>query len=58
MRRRKNRSFSGRHHSALIWVLLAAVLLLLFAGAPGCMAQHLVWSARGTLLFLPAGSPL
>ena len=56
MRRKKNRSFSGRHYSALLWVLLAAVLLVLFAGVPGCMAQRLVWSARGTMIFLPAGS--
>ena len=56
MRRRRGHSFSGRHHSVLPWVLLtAAVLLFLLAGAPGCMAQRMVWSARGTMIFLPAG---
>lgn len=57
MRRRKGSSFSGERGSALAWVCLLAVLaLFLLAGAPGCMAQRLVWSARGTMIFLPSGS--
>lgn len=57
MRRRKSVPFSGRHRRTLVWVLLAAALLLLLASGSGCMAQHLVWSARGTMFFLPAGNP-
>lgn len=59
MRRRKGSSFSGGHHSTLAWLLLAAALIFfLFAGVPGCMAQRMVWSARGTMIFLPAGNGL
>ena len=54
MRRRKG-SFSDKH-SSLAWAFLAAaVLFFLFAGVPGCTAQRMVWSARGTMIFLPAG---
>lgn|GEM_PF-1338056 len=59
MRRRKGSSFSksGGHSRALAWVLLlAALALFLLAGAPGCMAQRMVWSARGTMIFLPSGN--
>ncbi len=57
MRRKKGEPFSGRLHSGLGWVLLlAALALFLLAGAPGCMAQRMAWSARGTMIFLPAGS--
>lgn len=57
MRRRKGSSFSGGHSSLLAWVCLLAVLaLFLLAGAPGYMAQRMVWSARGTMIFLPSGS--
>lgn len=57
MRRRKGGSFSGGHSSLLAWVCLLAVLaLFLLTGAPGCMAQRMVWSARGTMIFLPSGS--
>ena len=56
MRRKKGDPFSGRPHSGLGWVLLlAALALFLLAGAPGCMAQRMAWSARGTMIFLPAG---
>ena len=56
MRRKKGEPFSGRPHSGLGWVLLlAALALFLLAGAPGCMAQRMAWSARGTMIFLPAG---
>lgn len=57
MRRRKGSSFSGGHSSLLAWICLLAVLaLFLLAGASGCMAQRMVWSARGTMIFLPSGS--
>ena len=57
MRRRKGSSFSGGHSRLLAWVCLLAVLaLFLLAGAHGCMAQRMVWSARGTMIFLPSGS--
>lgn len=57
MRRKKGDSFSGRPHSGLGWMLLlAALALFLLAGAPGCMAQRMAWSARGTMIFLPFGA--
>ena len=56
MRRKKGEPFSGRPHSGLGWVLLlAALALFLLAGAPGCMAQRMVYSSRGTMIFLPSG---
>ena len=36
-------------------LLLAALALFLLAGAPGCMAQRMVYSSRGTMIFLPSG---
>lgn len=59
MRHQKNSSFSGssRRGRVLLWGMLAALLLLLTAALlPGCMAQQMVWSARGTMVFLPAGA--
>ena len=57
MRRKKGDPFFGRPRSGLGWVLLlAALALFLLAGAPGCMAQRMAWSARGTMIFLPGGS--
>ena len=56
MRRKKGDPFSGWPHSGLGWaLLLAALALFLLAGAPGCMAQRMAWSARGTMIFLPSG---
>ena len=56
MRHKKGDPFSGRPRSGLGWVLLlAALALFLLAGAPGCMAQRMAWSARGTMIFLPGG---
>lgn len=57
MRHKKGSSFSGRYRrSGLGWVLLlAALALFLLAGAPGCMAQRMVYSSRGTMIFLPSG---
>ena len=42
--------------SGVIMALDNVLALFLLAGAPGCMAQRLVWSARGTMIFLPSGS--
>lgn len=57
MRRKKGSYTHTKHSSGLAWaLLLAALALFLLAGAPGCMAQRFVYSARGTMVFLPAGS--
>lgn len=59
MQRKKGSSRHGRHHSGLARQLVLAVLILfLLAGAYGCTAQRLVYTARGTMIFLPAGSLL
>ena len=58
MRHKKGSSFSGRYRRSgrfLRWLVLAALALFLLAGAPGCMAQRMAWSARGTMIFLPSG---
>ena len=59
MRRRKGSSFSGRHRlrgQVVRWALLAVVVLVLACGY-GCAVQKLVYSARGTLIFLPSSLP-
>ena len=59
MRRRKGSSFSGRHrrHGQVVrWVLLAAVVLLVLASGYGCAVQKLVYSSRGTMIFLPSSA--
>ena len=59
MRHRKGSSFTGRRrHSGrlLRWFLLAALVLVVLAGAYGCAVQRLVYSARGTVIFLPSGA--
>lgn len=61
MRRRKGSSFSGRHRlrgQVVRWALLAAaVVVLVLACGYGCAVQKLVYSARGTLIFLPSSLP-
>ena len=60
MRRRKGSSFSGRHRlrgQVVRWALLAAVVVLVLACGYGCAGQKLVYSARGTLIFLPSSLP-
>lgn len=61
MRRRKGSSFSGRHRLrgqvVVRWALLAAVVVLVLACGYGCAVQKLVYSARGTLIFLPSSLP-
>lgn len=60
MRRRKGSSFSGRHRlrgRVVRWALLAAVVVLVLACGYGCAVQKLVYSARGTLIFLPSSLP-
>ncbi len=61
MRHRKGSSFCGRRrHSGrrlLRGLLLAALVLLVLACAYGCAVQKLVYSARGTVIFLPSTLP-
>ena len=45
--------FARRGPSLLRWALLAACLLAVLWLAYGCAVQHFVYSARGTLVFLP-----
>jgi len=59
MRHKKGGSFAGRHRRrgrVVRWALLAAVVLLVLACAYGCAVQRLVYSARGTMIFLPSGA--
>ena len=59
MRHRKGSSFPGRRrHSRrlLRGLLLAALVLLVLSCAYGCAVQRLVYSARGTVIFLPSGA--
>ena len=52
---------SGRHaphfrrHRPLVlrWVLLAVCILIVLGLCYGCAVQQLVYSARGTVIFLP-----
>ena len=62
MRRKKGDPFSGRPHSGLgrsgrflRWLVLAALILLVLACCYGCAVQKLVYSSRGTMIFLPSG---
>lgn len=52
--RRRHGSF-GRQHSGrwMRWLALAFLVALLLVLLYGCMMQRLVYSAHGTLLFLP-----
>lgn len=43
----------GRHW--LRWLVLAALVLWVLLMLYGCAMQQLVYSSRGTLIFLPAG---
>ena len=49
-------AFCGKVFTRLPGTPPLVLALFLLAGAPGCMAQRLVWSARGTMIFLPSGS--
>ena len=44
-----HRSFRPRHRHWLLAVLVLAVLFLLY----GCAVQRLIYSSRGTMIFLP-----
>lgn len=60
MRHKRGSSFAGRRRHSGFFVrvlLLAALVLLVLAGAYGCAVQRLVYSARGTMIFLPSGIP-
>ena len=58
MRHKKGSSFSGRYRRSgrfLGWLVLAALILLVLACCYGCAVQKLVYSSRGTMIFLPSG---
>ena len=55
MRHKKGVRFPADAQRPWMVLLLAALALFLLAGAPGCMAQRMAWSARGTMIFLPSG---
>lgn len=58
MRHKKGHSFSGRYRRSgrfFRWLVLAALVLLVLACCYGCAVQKLVYSARGTMIFLPSG---
>lgn len=58
MRHKKGSSFSGRYRRScrfLRWLVLAALILLVLACCYGCAVQKLVYSSRGTMIFLPSG---
>ena len=58
MRHKKGSSFSGRYRRSgrfLCWLVLAALILLVLACCYGCAVQKLVYSSRGTMIFLPSG---
>ena len=50
---RKRSHFSRHRRHWLRWVLLAVCILVILGLCYGCMVQKLVYSARGTLIFLP-----
>lgn len=59
MQYKKGSSFSGRYRRSgrfLRWLVLAALVLLVLACCYGCAVQKLVYSSRGTMIFLPSGS--
>ena len=44
----------GRHRRPVLrWVVLAVALCAVLMLAYGCAAQQLLYSARGTMIFLP-----
>ena len=60
MRHKRGSSFPGRHrHSGWLLraLLLTALVLLVLACGYGCAVQKLVYSSRGTMIFLPAVGP-
>ena len=50
---RRSRPFTRHRHHLLRWVLLAVCILIISGLCYGCMVQQLVYSARGTVIFLP-----
>ena len=49
-----HRSHFARHRQHILrWVMLAVCLLAVLLLAYGCAAQKLMYSARGTMIFLP-----
>ena len=46
--------FSPRHRRTFLrWMLLTGCILVLLGLCYGCAVQQLVYSARGTVIFLP-----
>lgn len=45
-----HRSFRPRHRHWLRWLVLAVLVLFLLYG---CAVQRLIYSSRGTMIFLP-----
>ena len=50
---RKRSHFSRHRQHWLRWVLLALCVLVVLGLCYGCAVQQLVYSARGTVIFLP-----
>ena len=52
-RSRHTRPFARHRQRILRWVLLAVCILVVLGLCYGCAVQRLVYSARGTMIFLP-----
>ena len=48
-----HRSFRLRHRHWLRWLLLAVLVLAVLFLLYGCAVQRLIYSSRGTMIFLP-----
>lgn len=48
-----HRSFLPRHRHWLRWLLLAVLVLAVLFLLYGCAVQRLIYSSRGTMIFLP-----
>ena len=50
---RKRSHFSQHRQHILRWVLLAVCVLVSLSLCYGCAVQQMMYSARGTVIFLP-----
>lgn len=50
---RHTHPFARHRRHILRWVLLAVLVLAVLGLCYGCAVQRLVYSARGTMIFLP-----
>lgn len=48
-----HRSFRPRHRHWLRWLVLAVLVLAVLFLLYGCAVQRLIYSSRGTMIFLP-----